>query len=80
MIELAIAAGIPVAEMPLTLYDLYGADECFLTGTAAELLPVIEVGGRAVGACPGPMFLELERRFRELIEFESADEYPGAEP
>lgn len=80
VIELAIAAGIPVAEMPLTLYDLYGADECFLTGTAAELVPVAEIGGRAVGSCPGSLFLELERRFRELIEFESADEYPGAEP
>lgn len=80
VIELAIAAGIPVAEMPLTLYDLYGADECFLTGTAAELVPVAELGGRAVGASPGPLFLELERRFRALIEFESSDEYPGTPP
>ena len=49
MIELARAAGREVREMPLTRHDVYMADECFLTGTAAEVIPVVEVDGRPIG-------------------------------
>ena len=51
VLELAGQAGIPALETPLAPYDLYTADECFLTGTGAELIPVAEVDGRAMAAC-----------------------------
>ena len=49
VLELARARGIPTREMTLTRHDLYVADECFLTGTAAEIVPVIAIDGRVVG-------------------------------
>lgn len=56
VLELAKAAGIPVREERLTLYEAYNADECFLTGTAAELIPVTEIDRRTIGAGqPGPV-------------------------
>ncbi|MDD3518636.1 MAG: branched-chain-amino-acid transaminase [Chromatiales bacterium] len=67
VIELAEAAGIAFEERPLAPYDLYTADECFLTGSGAELIPVAEVDGRAVAQCPGPVFEEIARRFRKLV-------------
>ncbi len=67
VLELAEQAGIPVQETPLAPYDLYTADECFLTGTGAELIPVAEIDGRALRACPGPVFAELGRRFQALV-------------
>lgn len=70
VMELAGEAGMPVAETPLAPYDLYTADECFLTGTGAELIPVASVDGRPLRACPGPVYLELSRRFRDLVRHE----------
>lgn len=70
---LARDAGMSMAEVPLTPYDLYTAGECFLTGTGAELIPVAEVDGRPMGACPGPVFLELRRRFHALVQEECGD-------
>ena len=67
VLELACAAGIPASETPLAPYDLYSADECFLTGTGAEMIPVAEVDGRRMNACPGPVYRELNRRFRALV-------------
>jgi branched-chain amino acid aminotransferase len=68
VIELAQAAKIPVAEMPLTRHDLYIADECFLTGTAAEVIPVVKCDGRAIGnGKPGPVTRQLHERFHELV-------------
>ncbi len=46
VIELARGMGIEVREVTLTRYDVYVADECFLTGTAAEVIPVVKVDGR----------------------------------
>lgn len=67
VIELAQDAGIPVQETIFTRYDLYVADECFLTGTAAELIPAVEVDGRVIGdGKPGPIFQRLLAEFREL--------------
>lgn len=74
VMELAGAAGMNIRELPLAPYDLYTADECFLTGTGAELIPVAEVDGRSMGACPGPVYRELNRRFRSLVYSEGGDE------
>lgn len=67
VLELAQALGIPARESPLAPYDLYTADECFLTGTGAELIPVAEVDGRPLSDCPGPFYRRLAGAFRELV-------------
>jgi len=67
VIELARAARIAVHEIPLTRHDVYVADECFLTGTAAEVIAVVKIDCRLIGTGkPGPMTRDLERRFKEL--------------
>jgi branched-chain amino acid aminotransferase len=67
VIELAAAAGIPLEQVPLTRHDVYAADECFLTGTAAEVVPVVKVDGRPVGTGkPGPITRQLRERFHVL--------------
>src|SRR6266568_8911162 len=65
VIELAREATYAVEEVPLNRYDLYTADEMFLTGTAAELVAVVKLDGRAIGSgVPGPVTKELSKRFR----------------
>lgn len=71
VLELAAAGGIPWAVRSLGAFDLYTAEECFLTGTGAELIPVREVDGRAAGACPGPVFRRLQAEFHRLVERET---------
>jgi branched-chain amino acid aminotransferase len=67
VLELARADGIPVEEVALTRYDVYTADECFLTGTAAEVIPVVKCDGRVVGAGkPGPVTRQLRERFHQM--------------
>jgi len=68
--ELALALGIPMREAVLTSYDLYTADECFLTGTGAKLIPVREVDGRKIQSCPGKLYQQLSTAFSELISKE----------
>jgi branched-chain amino acid aminotransferase len=64
VIELAHAAGIAVQETRLTRYDLYTADECFLTGTGAEIVPVTCIDKRRIGAGKvGPMTRKLMEAF-----------------
>ena len=71
VLELARAAGIPAVERAMDRHDIYTAEECFLTGTAAEVIPVVECDGRAIGAGkPGPMTLDLHRRFHALVRGE----------
>ncbi len=71
IIELAAGEGIPLREAPFTRHDLYVADECFLTGTAAEVIPVIEVDQRLIGAGkPGPLTKRMITLFRELTQNE----------
>jgi len=71
VLEIARAQGIPAEETTLTLFDVYNADECFLTGTAAELVPVVEVDGRPIGdGRPGPLTKRLLQAFRELTRNE----------
>jgi len=68
VMELAEAAGIDCREATLTRHDLYTADECFLTGTAAEVLPVVEIDGRKVGpGTPGPTTTRLIADFHRLV-------------
>lgn len=65
--ELAHGAGIEIREQDMTRYDIYTADECFLTGTAAELIPVVELDGRRIhDGRPGPVTKHLTGLFREL--------------
>jgi branched-chain amino acid aminotransferase len=68
VIELAKAAQVPVQELALTRHDVYSADECFLTGTAAEVIPVVECDGRPIGnGKPGPVTRQLRERFHQLV-------------
>ena len=68
VLELARAAKIPVQETALTRHDVYTADECFLTGTAAEVVPVVKCDGRAIGTGrPGPITRQLRERFHQLV-------------
>jgi branched-chain amino acid aminotransferase len=71
VIELARAAGLTVVERSMDRHDIYTADECFLTGTAAEVIPVVECDGRSIGSGePGPITLDLLRRFHTLVREE----------
>jgi branched-chain amino acid aminotransferase len=67
VLELAEKLGIKAREIPLAPYDLFTADECFLTGTGAELIPVGLADGRAIPQCPGPVYLRLAAAFKELV-------------
>jgi branched-chain amino acid aminotransferase len=68
VMELAHDAGIECRETPLTRYDVYTADECFLTGTAAEVIPVVDVDGRRIGTgTPGPVTSRLKADFHRLV-------------
>ncbi len=68
VIELARGAGIAVHERTMDRHDIYTADECFLTGTAAEVIPVVECDGRAIGiGKPGPVTKDLLQRFHSLV-------------
>ncbi len=66
VLDCARELGIPSGEPNLTRYDLYVADEMFLTGTAAEMVPVVKVDGRVIGnGKPGPITAKLLAAFRE---------------
>jgi len=66
--EIAKNQGIECAESAVTQYDLYAADECFITGTGAEVMPVISVDGRIIGdGKPGPLTLQLMEDYRKLV-------------
>ncbi len=67
VICLARDHGIEVIESRLTPYDLYTSDECFLTGTGVELIPIAEIDGRKVNTCPGTMFRLIEAAFQKTI-------------
>jgi branched-chain amino acid aminotransferase len=71
VLELAAEAGIAAQETHLTRYDVYTADECFLTGTGAEVMPVAEVDGRHIGSePPGPLTRRLIEAFHALVRHE----------
>ncbi len=65
--ELAAAQKIPIREANLSRYDVYTADEVFLSGTAAEIIAVVKADGRVIGdGKPGPLTRDLLAGFREL--------------
>jgi branched-chain amino acid aminotransferase len=69
VIELARQSGITVSEPNLTRYDLFNADECFLTGTGAELIPVVKIDGRVVGTGkPGAVTRSLVEKYKALTK------------
>ena len=69
VMELAAEAGLKVSEPNLTRYDLFNADECFLTGTAAELAPVVKIDGRVIGTGkPGPVTENLVAQYHALTK------------
>jgi branched-chain amino acid aminotransferase len=69
VIELAQEAGLKVSEPNLTRYDLFNADECFLTGTGAELIPVVKIDGRVIGSGkPGALTRKLVAGYRALTK------------
>jgi len=69
VIELARADGVPVSETNLTRYDVFNADECFLTGTGAEIIPIVKVDGRVIGTGqPGPRTRQLVAEYRALTQ------------
>jgi branched-chain amino acid aminotransferase len=69
VMELAAQSGLAVGEPDLTRYDLFNADECFLTGTAAEIMPVVKIDGRTIGAGkPGPVTRNLVTKYHTLTK------------
>jgi branched-chain amino acid aminotransferase len=69
VLALARQRGCPLHEATLTRHDLYCADECFLTGTAAEVIPVTKIDGRVIGSgAPGPVMHQLREDFLRLTQ------------
>lgn len=67
VMDLARETGLTVLEPNLTRYDVFNADECFLTGTGAEVVPVVKVDGRVIGSGkPGPVTRDLVRAYHAL--------------
>jgi len=67
VMEMAEEMDINALEVPLTKYDVYTADECFLTGSAAEVIPVVKVDSRKIGdGKPGLITRELMSQFHKL--------------
>ncbi len=71
IIDICAELNIPLLETPFTRHDVYIADECFLTGTAAELIPVVEVDARKIGSGkPGTVTQKLLKTFREVARMQ----------
>lgn len=76
IIEIARNDGIEVVETPFTLYELYTAAEVFLTGTAAEVVPIVEIDSRTIGeGNPGAVTKKLINKFKEYIRKNSYQVY-----
>jgi branched-chain amino acid aminotransferase len=67
--QICAELGLSIREAELTRYDIYTADECFLTGTAAEVIAAIELDTRPIGdGSPGPITQRVIARFREIAQ------------
>jgi branched-chain amino acid aminotransferase len=65
--EIAAELEIKTLKADITRHDIFAADECFLTGTAAEIIPVVNVDGRSIAnGKPGPITTRIMTRFREM--------------
>lgn len=68
VMDLAASLDLKLEEKNLTRYDIWNADECFLTGTAAELIPVVKLDGRKIGqGVPGPITKKLHAAFHDEV-------------
>lgn len=77
VMELAAEEGLVVRELPFTRHDLYIAQECFLTGTAAELIPVVSVDQRRIGnGTPGSRTKMLMQKFQQYARHHGTPVYP----
>ena len=77
IMELAEKIGVKVEEKVFTRYEVFTADECFLSGTAAEAIPVVKVDGRTIAdGKPGPVTKKITEAFKELIKTEGTEIYP----
>ncbi|MBA4541373.1 MULTISPECIES: branched-chain-amino-acid transaminase [Thermoactinomyces] len=78
IMELAEKLGYVVKEQPFTRHDVYVADEVFLTGTAAEVIPVVEVDGRSIGTgVPGVIAKQLMEEFAKVVKVDGIHAYGG---
>jgi len=69
VMELGREVGLQVAEANLTRYDLFNADECFLTGTGAEVIAAVKIDGRVIGnGRPGPVTKKLITQYQALTQ------------
>jgi branched-chain amino acid aminotransferase len=77
VLEIAGQEGLTVKELPFTRHDLYISRECFLTGTAAELIPVISIDRRTVGTgIPGAVTRNLMKKFHDYVQNNGTPVYP----
>ncbi len=68
ILDIAREQAIPLREADLTRYDVWCADECFLTGTGAEVIPVVKLDGRVIGSGkPGPITARVLENFRRKV-------------
>jgi branched-chain amino acid aminotransferase len=69
VLEIAEDSGLKVSEPNLTRYDLFNADECFLTGTGAEVVPIVKIDGRVIGnGKRGPITARLVAQYHALTK------------
>ncbi|CAN5473473.1 branched-chain-amino-acid transaminase [soil metagenome] len=74
VMELARKGGTTVLETALTRFDVYSADEVFLTGTGAEIIPVVQVDGREIGTGkPGPLTKQILEKYHQLVRSPDAE-------
>lgn len=77
VMQVARMEGFPVEEHPIALFDVYTADEVFITGTAAEVVPVTKVDGKRVGdGAPGPITKHLMAAFGKYARTTGTPIYP----
>ena len=71
VMDLGVRQRLDVREELLTRHDLFNAEEVFLTGTAAEIVPVVKIDGRVIGrGTPGPVTKKLQQAFRQVTKTE----------
>ena len=69
VLDIAVESGLTVSEPNLTRYDVFNAEECFVTGTGAEIMPVVKVDGRVIGeGKPGPITTRLVAQYHALTK------------
>lgn len=73
LLSLAPSHGLNCREQSLTSYDLYNADESFICGSGARVIPVRMIDGRQLGQCPGTVYKKLSLAYQALIDSECGD-------